>query len=297
MHSKSESQSVFLFIIILCSACALILAGLATSLLPYQKKAEEEDLGEQMLIGSKILSREGYFLVKNSSGNFIPAVFDQEKNILIPSNTRDKAASSQILTVLNLRIEPFLVDVKGDLYTFEEKKINYSDYLKMHKKTGYADLDLKLIYKIYSNTYPEKTTIGYVIPINGFGLWGPLYGYLAIESDGETVIGTTWYDQVETAGLGAEIAETEWQEQFYQKSIFLTSQEGSVNFETSPIGIQVVKGKVSQVYGSTNRAKSAVDGVSGATITSKGVTNAYRTSLEPYRPFLVKIHKEEKNAS
>jgi len=293
LQDRKEIFSVFTFIIVICSVCALILATLATILLPLQKQAAEEDLGAQMLISAKILSHKGHFQVQTDSGAFIPAEYDTQKDILVASNKSEKASSSDILKIFENRIKPMLVDDDGNLFTFEEKDINYSQYLNENEKNGFARLKLKLIYEIYSNTSEEKEVIGYVIPINGFGLWGPLYGYLAIESDGKTVIGTTWYDQVETAGLGAEIAATEWQDQFYQKTIFLKSQDGTIDYESSPIGIEVVKGKVIEIYGDSHRASNAVDGVSGATITSKGVMNAYRKSLEPYRPFLVKLETGE----
>ena len=57
------------------------------------------------------------------------------------------------------------------------------------------------------------------------------------------------------------------------------------------MGIIVVKGKVVDVYRNTPKAKSAVDGISGATLTSDGVTAAYKDSLTPYREFLIKVHK------
>ena len=87
------------------------------------------------------------------------------------------------------------------------------------------------------------------------------------------MIGTTWYDQKETPGLGAEIASNAWQKQFAGKSIL---NNGS-------IGIVVAKGKA--------KADNAVDGLPGATLTGEGVTKAYRTSLTPYRALLEKMKK------
>lgn len=292
---KSETRSLFVFVIILCGFCAIILASLATFLAVPQQKAKEEDEGKQMLISAKILSYKGYFQIKNDSGTYVPGVFDAQKNIIIPyegnSERIPAAIGDQVLTVLSNRIEPFLVNDKGELFTFADKNINYKEYLKDNAKTGYANLPLKLIYKIYDNTYPEKTITGYIFPINGYGLWGPVYGYLAIQSDGKTVIGTTWYNQGETAGLGAEISSEEWQKQFFGKSIFQPNEDGSIDPKSSPLGIQVVKGEVSQLYGDSPRAQNSVDGISGATLTGKGVTNAYHDSLNPYLPFLTTLRE------
>ena len=70
-----------------------------------------------------------------------------------------------------------------------------------------------LIYKILPNPTKEakenEEPEGYVIPVNGFGLWDAIYGYLAIKPGGNSVIGISWYDQKETPGLGANIAEAD----------------------------------------------------------------------------------------
>lgn len=293
MSHKSQTRSLFVFIILLCGFCAVILASLATFLAGPQQRAKEEDEGKQMLIAAKILSYNGYFQIKNDAGTFVPGIFDKEKNIIVPYEGESKripsASGDGVLTVLSNRIEPFLVNDQGEIFTFADKNIDLKDYLKDNEKTGYANLPLKLIYKIYDNAYPEKTVTGYIFPINGYGLWGPIYGYLAIEGNGQTVIGTTWYNQGETAGLGAEISTEEWQRQFYKKSIFQPGEDGSIDPKTSPIGITVVKGEVSQIYGDSPRAQNAVDGISGATLTSKGVSNAYHDSLNPYLPFLTTL--------
>jgi Na+-transporting NADH:ubiquinone oxidoreductase subunit C len=110
-----------------------------------------------------------------------------------------------------------------------------------------------------------------VIPVNGFGLWDAIYGYLALDPNGDTVIGITWYDQKETPGLGANISETSWQSLFPGKVIFQESPDGSTDFKTAQLGITVVRGKVSEVYGDSPKAKSAVDGMAGATLTGNGV--------------------------
>jgi len=288
---KSETSSIFFFISLLCGLCAILLAGLSTFLAPWQEMAVEEDRGREMLIAARILSSEGNFLIKDDQGNYVPAIFDLTNNTLEANADVQIASSDEVLAIVQNRLTPLLVDDQGNSFTFEEKEIDLTEYLKENQKSGFASLPLKLIYQINSNSPSDQEAVAYIIPINGFGLWGPIYGYLAIQKDGETVIGTTWYDQGETAGLGAEISSNEWQEQFYNKNIFQPTQEGTVDIETAPIGIQVVKGQVSQVYGTGPRADNAVDGISGATLTGNGVTNAYRTSLTPYRPFFIKLNE------
>lgn len=126
------------------------------------------------------------------------------------------------------------------------------------------------------------------------GLWDAIYGYLAVKPDGETVIGISWYEHKETPGLGANISEADWQSQFPGKLIFQPSPTGEVDLKAAPIGINVVKGKVAEVLGDVPKAKAAVDGMPGATLTGNGVTTAYRDVLAAYRPFFIKVHDETK---
>ena len=108
------------------------------------------------------------------------------------------------------------------------------------------------------------------------------------------MIGISWYDQKETPGLGANIAEADWQSQFPGKQVFQAGPDGKVEAETALLGILVVKGKVQEVLGNAPKALSAVDGMSGATLTGNGVTQAYKTVLQAYRPFLLKLYREGK---
>ena len=99
-----------------------------------------------------------------------------------------------------------------------------------------------------------------ILPIRGYGLWGTLYGYIAIEEDFNTVSGITYYEDKETPGLGAEINNDKWQESWKGKKIY---QDGAVT-------LAVIKGKVSD---DDPLKQFKVDGLSGATITSRGVSN------------------------
>ena len=96
---------------------------------------------------------------------------------------------------------------------------------------------------------------GYVFPVNGMGLWDAIYGYLAVQPDGNTVIGISWYDQKETPGLGCEYFRSQWQSQFPGKLIFFRNRPTvKTDFKTAPLGIIVVKGKVKEVLGELPKA-------------------------------------------
>ena len=121
---------------------------------------------------------------------------------------------------------------------------------------------------------------GYVIPISGKGLWSTLYGYFAIEPDCETAKGITFYKHGETPGLGGEV-EKDWFQNNFKGKKFIDENDILV-------GIEVVKGSVDE---SSKDAYRQVDGISGATITSKGLEVFLKEDLKKYQPYF-KIQKE-----
>jgi Na+-transporting NADH:ubiquinone oxidoreductase subunit C len=121
---------------------------------------------------------------------------------------------------------------------------------------------------------------GYVIPISGKGLWSTLYGYFAIEPDCETAKGITFYKHGETPGLGGEV-EKDWFQNNFKGKKFMDENDILV-------GIEVVKGSVDE---SSEKAYMQVDGISGATITSKGLELFLKEDLKKYQPYF-KIQKE-----
>ena len=288
--------------IILSLVCALILSVLASALAKPKEIAKDLDRSKQMMIAAKILSHDGHFLIRDGEGNFVPAEYLKD-GVLAPNPQPPYATQAQMLEVYKQRLAPLLVDSSGNLTTFGKAGINADDYLINYRKSGYYLQPYKLVYKILPNpgmeaqmiqgTDPlDAKAIGYVIPVNGFGLWDAIYGYLAIATDGNTVIGITWYDQKETPGLGANIAEAYWQSFLPTKD--LPGERRDHRLQERPLGITVVKGKVAEVLGDAPKAKSAVDGMAGATLTGNGVNDAYESVLAAYRPFLLKLRGRTK---
>ncbi len=123
---------------------------------------------------------------------------------------------------------------------------------------------------IYVGTVGDSTQ--YIIPVRGKGLWGPIWGYIALKSDYNTIYGANFSHDSETPGLGAEIATRQFQKQFIGKKIF--------DEEDEFVSVDVVKG------GAPSGATHAVDGVSGGTITSKGVDSMLEDVIGAYVPYL-----------
>lgn len=112
----------------------------------------------------------------------------------------------------------------------------------------------------------------YILPVYGAGLWGPIWGYIAVDSDGSTVYGAYFAHQGETPGLGAEIEKPAFSSQFDNKVLWKDNR-------FAPIAV-VKKGQ------KPTGDEDYVDGVSGGTITSRGVSDMLNDSLTPYAAYL-----------
>ena len=154
-------------------------------------------------------------------------------------------------------------DYKGfDIDKYDQlQSLRFSD----QSKPVPADKDIAIIKnrenigKIYFSTKDNEID-KLILPIRGYGLWGTLYGYIAIENDFNTVVGIEFYEHKETPGLGGEVDNPNWKDIWVGKEIY---QSGDVK-------LQVIKGAVDQ---NMNDAIYMVDGLSGATLTSRGVSN------------------------
>ena len=148
---KESKGKTIRFIIILCALCALILSLLATSLQKRQKEAVQLNQIKELLVASKILSPDQEtFLISDGNDLFTSANFDTNIQMLVPSDHPNKPSVSDIFSIYNTRVTPLLVDTKGKILTFAEAKINYDSYLEENEKSGYANLPLKLLYRIFA---------------------------------------------------------------------------------------------------------------------------------------------------
>jgi Na+-transporting NADH:ubiquinone oxidoreductase subunit C len=118
-----------------------------------------------------------------------------------------------------------------------------------------------------------------ILPVNGYGLWSTMYGFMALDADGQTVQSINLYDQGETPGLGGEVVNPNWRALWKGKKVY--SENGEV-------ALGLVKGTVDT---SRPDAVYKVDGLAGATLTSRGVSNLvqYWMGAEGFAPYLNKI--------
>lgn len=124
---------------------------------------------------------------------------------------------------------------------------------------------------IYTGDDGKKS---FIVPVTGKGLWGAIWGYIAISEDGNTIDGTFYDHKSETPGLGAEINTEAFQDQFKGKKML---------DESKKVVIEVVK------KGTVTLNEHRVDGISGGTITSRGTDKMLKDCLSVYLPFFNKM--------
>ena len=138
------------------------------------------------------------------------------------------------------------------------------DILKEYKSGGQKNFPIF----IYENNGAKK----YIIPLVGKGLWGPIWGYIALNEDKNTIAGASFDHKTETPGLGAEINQGWFQAPFVGKKVF--DESGTYQ------SVKVIKG------GAKEGDLHGVDAISGGTITSKGVEEMLIRTLKTYEPYL-----------
>ena len=125
-------------------------------------------------------------------------------------------------------------------------------------------------YKVYECQVDGQKK--YVVPVYGMGLWGPIWGYIAVNEDGNTVYGAFFNHDSETAGLGADIKDSKvWQDKFIGKKIY--------GADGTP-ALKVVKSS------DLKNPESEVDGITGATLTSNGVSDMLQDGFKKYKTLL-----------
>lgn len=182
-------------------------------------------------------------------------LIDRQKNILKALSLIEKDSKYtgiQIKETYLDNVNEFYLDNSGNLTSGETER---------------------MIYVVGDATNVKK----YAVPFKAYGLWSWIYGYIAIDGDGESIVGFTVYSHAETPGLGGECEKDWFQDQFIGKKIT------DVNGEFVSIG--VVKGKVADKGYSNQKQMNYVDGMSGATITSKGIEDYLKKDLAAYELF------------
>ncbi len=249
-------QKTLTVALLLCLFCSVIVAGSAVLLRPAQ-------------LANKILDRKTNILIA-------AGIDTVDQNI-------DELFSRFTIRIVDLETGKYTDQV--DSKTFDQRKSskdpamsdaldNSIDIAGINRRERFA-----AIYLLEEAGKLDKV----IIPVHGYALWSTLYGFLALEGDGNTVAGLGFYEHAETPGLGGEIDNPRWKKQWPGKQIF--DAQGKV-------AIDLVKTSINP---SDPMAIHKVDSLSGATLTSRGVANLLQFWLgdEGFGPYLANLRAGE----
>ena len=280
-----SNRYIFVFSAVMVAVVAAILATIAMQLKPKQQRNIKIEQMQSILKAVNIESTTGdaeskfsqYIVesyVVNSVGEKIDGV------TVFDVNMKEETDKIQEIKTLNEKTieskpSPFKKLISGS----SSNKVDNSE-IKKEIKTMEGKRNLPVYEcKIDTNQY-------YIFPLRGKGLWGPIWGYVALESDFNTIYGANFDHKGETPGLGAEIQEDWFCEQLEGKQIFDNGKFVAIDvisedyFVGNFVAIQGLKGK-----GTSKGNPNAIDAISGGTITSKGLEAMIFDCLNSYQEF------------
>ena len=231
--NKDSALNIAFVGIGLCLLCSAIISLIAIQLRSVQNENVVKDMHKK-IVSSAGLQLE-YGSVENAMMNIKTLVVDLDQGKIVDINPNSYELSKELR---------------------EEGKYKFlsaeDDIASIKKREKYSKVFIE---------YKDDKINTLILPVRGYGLWGILYGYLAIKSDFNTVAGLEFYEHKETPGLGAEIDNPKWKALWKGKKIYQ---------ENGEVSLKVIKGNV---LASSDNINYEVDGLSGATLTCNGVTN------------------------
>ena len=255
MSSKDGIGKVIGVALALCVVCSVVVSTAAVQLKPAQEINKTRDLKRNIL---------------------------QAAGLYDASQSVESQFDSISTRVVDLRTGRFSDEV--DPASFDQRSASKDpsksaelddeqDVAKISRREHYS-----LVYLVENSGAIEKI----ILPVRGYGLWSTLYGFVALESDANTVVGLGFYEHGETPGLGGEVDNPRWKAFWPGKQVY---RDGDVE-------IALAKGAVDPA---STDAPWRVDGLSGATLTSRGVTNLVQFWLgeDGFQPFLANLKAGE----
>lgn len=232
---KDSASYTILVATALCLVCSIIVSAAAVGLRPLQEANKIEDKKRNILSVVGLLQE----------GQSVEEAFKQVEVALVDLETGN----------YNTELDAATYDQRksSDVPELSTKLTTAQDIAGIGSRANAAT-----VYLVRN----QDQSIRYIIlPVHGYGLWSTLYGFLALEGDANTVVGLSFYDHAETPGLGGEVDNPNWKAQWPGKVAFDANGEAKLG---------LVKGAIDT---SKPEAVHQVDTLSGATLTSRGVTN------------------------
>jgi Na+-transporting NADH:ubiquinone oxidoreductase subunit C len=221
-----------------CVVCALLVAVSAVGLRPRQEANQRLYMEKNVLLAAGLIRHD-----EDLTAAELRAIFD--RNIAV--------------RLVDFASGDLVPADRADTRSYDQRRARNDPAQSRpapENRAGIARIpNYGLVYFVTRENRIEQV----VLAIEGLGMWGTLYGFLAVDRDGNTVRGLTYYDQKETPGLGGEIANPKWQALWHGRRVYDDSWEARIT---------VIKGNA----GPPEKDPLRVDGLSGATVTSNAVT-------------------------
>lgn len=248
-------QKMLLVTVALCFVCALLVSGTAVTLRPLQE-------------ANRALER--------------------QRNILQAAGLLEEGKSVQELfqvvesKVVDLDTGQYVEDVDPAAYDQRAAAKDPDRSVAVSPELDIADIRRRAKNASVYLVRREDKIRFVILPVHGYGLWSTLYGFIALRGDGNTVAGLSFYEHAETPGLGGEVDNPSWRGQWEGKRVY--DDEGKV-------GLRVAKGKIDK---SQPGSEFKVDGLAGATLTARGVSNLvqYWLGENGFGPYLARVRRQ-----
>ncbi len=253
MSKGNEVTKTLLVATLLCIVCSVLVSITVVSLRPTQNKNADLDFKKNILMSAGLLEE----------GQDIEEAFSKVTPVLVDMETGKIVENESLL--------------KG--YNQTKASTNPALNTKIKPENDIAGLSMRAkLAKVYLTKNSAGKIETMIFNVRGKGLWSTMYGFIAVDSDTNTIKGFGYYSHGETPGLGGEVDNPSWKEQWIGKKIF--DADWDVQFA-------VAKAEASSEY--------QVDGLSGATITCNGVTSSMKYWFGPnaYGKFLENVRSGE----
>lgn len=258
--AEENAARPFYTVLVLAFVCSALVAGAAVGLRPMQEANRVLDRQKNILYAAGLYEQ----------GKTIDQMFSPIETRIVDLSTGKFVPEDQINPESYNQLKAALSDELGRNVSPED------DIAKLRHQEKYS-----LVYLVRED---DKVKL-IILPVRGKGLWSTMYAYVALDGDLNTIRGVSFYEHGETPGLGGEIENQRWQQGWQGKEIY--NDKGEVE-------LQFAKGKAA----TTEPEKLyQIDGLSGATLTTKGVDNLmeFWFGNHGFKPFLTQLRKDNAN--
>ncbi len=251
---NDSTRKTLIVALALCLVCSILVSTAAVKLQPLQQRNQELDRKKIIL---------------------------EVAGLLKPGVSIDELFKQVEPKVVDLSTGEYVDTMDPNQYDQRQAAKDPEMSVKIPPDRDIAQIRRRSKYAVVYLVKEEGQTKLILLPVHGYGLWSTMYAYIALKRDANTIFGLRFYEQGETAGLGAEIDNPRWRNNWTGKVVYGEAEKPQ---------IRVIKGTVAP---GDPEAKFKIDGLAGATLTANGVTNlihywlgpeGFGTYLKKFRP-------------